>query len=340
MKYARISLAFVSVLMLGASCADKHVLDQVAPSQSDAIVLPDQAAILTDQLVKPIGMSVDQKGQVWVTQSGNGQNNGSVVVVRPNGEVQTVFSGFGSQVLPNGEIGGLGHLLYRDGVLYILDGLNGRLYAADVYNYKKGDAPQPASSVPYIDIKPFVLSQNLSDPLDSNLYDLTFGPDGHLYIADAGANAIIKVNFARRALSVFARIPNINPQVQAVPTGIIFDGSKFLVTTLTGFPFSAGAARIYQISTSGVVSVYRTGFTALTSLTQAERGGLLVTEYGQFAFTPPTFVGWLPNSGRVANDAGTTVLGGQDRLTDIERVNPQTYYVLSTGAGTIRKLKY
>ncbi|MCC3156218.1 ScyD/ScyE family protein [Hymenobacter sp. 15J16-1T3B] len=341
MLHARSLLA--ASLLLATACAKQTDLDQIAPSATTA--QDAQTTLLTDQLVKPIGLSVDNRNRVWVSQSGTGQNDASVAVVTPNGDVQTAFVGFGSAVLPNGELGALNHVLYRDGVLYILDGLNGRLYLADVSGYKNHDAPVAASTLPYISIKPFVLSQNLSTPLDSNLYDLTFGPDGHLYIADAGANAIIKVNLATQALSVFARIANITPpsapnQIQPVPTGIIYDGSKFLVTTLTGFPFLAGAAKILQISTSGVVSDYRTGFTALTNLAPAGNGGLLVTEYGRFVFNPPTTVGWQPSTGRVATDAGVTVAGGQDRITDIERLNPQFYYVLSNGAGTIQKLKY
>ncbi|TGD77818.1 ScyD/ScyE family protein [Hymenobacter wooponensis] len=340
MKYSRLCLAVLVTGLLAAGCADKNGFEQVAPNQSDAKAMPDQAAVVVDGLASPIGMSVDKKGLIWVSQSGTGQNDGSVVVVAHNGDVQTVFTGFGSARLPNGELGGLGHVLYNDGVLYILDGLNGRLYIADVSKYKAKDAPVSASKLPFIELKTFVYSQNLSTPLDSNLYDLTFGPDGHLYIADAGANAIIKVNLSTRQPSVFARIPNINPMTQPVPTGIIYEGNRFLVTTLTGFPFTTGAAKILQISTSGVVSDYRTGFTALTNLAPTRNGGLLVTEYAQFKFTPPTFVGWLPSTGRVATEAGATVVGGLDRLTDIERINPNFYYVLSTGSGTISKIKY
>lgn len=346
MKYTRLCLALLLPAFMIAGCADKNGFEEVSPAQAaDAKVVPDQAGILTDDLAKPIGLSVDNKGQVWVSQSGTGNNDGSVVVVRPNGEVLPVFTGFGSAVLPNGELGGLGHVLYQNGKLYILDGLNGRLYIADVASYKQKDAPRLASSLPYIAIKDFVYSQNLSNPLDSNLYDLTFGPDGNLYIADAGANAIISVNLSTKALSVFARIPNITPpsatsQIQPVPTGIIYDGSKFLVSTLTGFPFIAGAAKVLQISNTGVVTDYRTGFTALTNLALTKDNGLLVTEYAQFRFTPPTFVGWLPSTGRVATESGATVLGGLDRLTDIERINPNFYYVLSTGEGSIRKIKY
>ncbi|SFP78592.1 ScyD/ScyE family protein [Hymenobacter arizonensis] len=339
MQKAHTSFALALSLFLAVSCTNNKDAEQIAPSLSAEASQSSKDGILTSELSKPIGMSIDQKNQIWVSQSGTGKNDGSVVVVTPNGRVQTAFTGFGSQVLPNNELGGLGHVLYQDGMLYVLDGLNGRLYIIDVSSYKAKDAPVPASSLNFIAIKPFVLSQNLSNPLDSNLYDLTFGPDGRLYIADAGANAIISVNLATKALSVFARIPNATPTIQAVPTGIIYDGSKFLVSTLTGFPFVTGLAKVLQISTSGVVSDYRSGFTALTNLAPAKGDDLLVTEYARFVFSPPV-VGWQPSTGRVANAAGTTVLGGLNEITDIERINPNFYYVLSTAEGTIQKLKY
>lgn len=78
---------------------------------------------------------------------------------------------------------------------------------------------------------------------DSHPYNLTKGADGHIYISDAGANAIIRRESAGH-YSALAEIPGFAnptpvgpPQVEAVPTSILFDGHDFLVTTLTGFPF-------------------------------------------------------------------------------------------------------
>lgn len=105
---------------------------------------------------------------------------------------------------------------------------------------------------------------------------MTPGPDGALYFADAGANAII-----RRAktgeLSVLAEIPGIPnltpvgpPVTQSVPTGLVYDGQNFLVSTLLGFPFPAGKAMVYQVTTAGKVSVYQSGFNSLTGVKLGE----------------------------------------------------------------------
>ena len=292
-------------------------------------------------------MSVAPNGRVWVSEGGTGNNDGRVSVVSGTGQVYPVFTGFQSVVLPaEGEVSSLGHVLYRDGILYILGGYSGRLYRVDVSGYRLGDPTRPASSLASEDIGTFARSQNLSDPIDSNIYNMTFGPDGSLYITDAGANAIIRRDKDSGALSVFARFPNITlqnqpaPQTQPVPTGIVHDGSRFLVSLLTGFPFAAGSAKIMQVSNSGVVSDYRTGFTTLTDIELTANKAPIVTQLAEFVFQPPTNVGFQPNTGAVRNESGTVLLGGLSRPTDIERIGGNTYYVLTRDNGTIRRVTF
>lgn len=331
MNYKRYLLSATLLLTLATGCNDIDGLDGL---------LASHRPILTDDLVNPIGLSVAPNGRVWVSESGTGGNDGRVSVVSGTGQVYPVFTGFQSDLRPDGEITGVGHVLYKNGILYILGGYSGKLYRVDVSGYRLGDPARPASSLTSFDIGTFVLSQNLSDPIDSNLYNMTFGPDGNLYIVDSGANAIIKRDKDSGALSVFARFPNITPQTQPVPTGIVHDGSKFLVSLLTGFPFTTGAAKIMQVSNSGVVSDYRTGFTTLTDIELTANKAPVVTQLAEFVFQPPTNVGFQPNTGAVRNESGTVLLGGLDRPTDIERISGSTYYVLTTSNGTIRRVTF
>jgi hypothetical protein len=331
MNYKRYLLSATLLLALTTGCNDIDGLDGL---------LASQRPILTDDLVNPIGMSVAPNGRVWVSESGTGGDDGRVSVVSGTGQVYPVFTGFQSDLRPDGEITGIGHVLYRDGILYILGGYSGKLYRVDVSTYRLGDPARPVSSLTSEDIGTFVLSQNLSDPIDSNLYNMTFGPDGSLYIVDAGANAIIRRDRDSGRLSVFARFPNITPQTQPVPTGIVHDGSRFLVSLLTGFPFATGAAKIMQVSNSGVVSDYRTGFTTLTDIELTASKAPIVTQLAEFVFQPPTNVGFQPNTGAVRNESGTVLLGGLSRPTDIERISGNTYYVLSNEKGTIRRVTF
>ncbi|HEX8427452.1 ScyD/ScyE family protein [Hymenobacter sp.] len=231
------------------------------------------------------------------------------------------------------------HLLYDDGTLYILEGGTGRLYSVDVSSFRPGDPPRAAQNLVSEDIGTFVRAQRLTNPVNTNLYNLTFGPDGSLYIVDSGANAIIKRNSNTKALSVFARLPNVTPTAEAVPTSIVYNGQKFLVSTLSGAPFIAGTAKIYQVDLAGNVSDFRSGFTTLTDITLSDNNNPIVTEYGRFALSPPP-PGFVARTGRIANGAGTALLDLLDRPTDIERASPRTYYVLNNGDGTIQKLTY
>lgn len=331
MNYKHYLLSATVLLTFATGCNDLDGLDGL---------LASQRPILTDKLINPIGMSVAPNGRVWVSETGTGSNDGRVSVVSGTGQVYPVFTGFQSDLRPDGEVTGVGHVLYKDGILYILGGYTGRLYRVDVSGYRLGDSPRSASSLTSEDIGTYVLSQNLSDPIDSNIYSMTFGPDGNIYIVDAGANAIIKRDKDSGVLSVFARFPNLNPRTQPVPTDIVHDGSRFLVSLLTGFPFTAGSAKIMQVSNSGVVSDYRTGFTTLTAIELTASKAPVVTQLAEFVFQPPTNVGFQPNTGAVRNEAGTVLLGGLEQPTDLERISGSTYYILSSGDGTIRRVTF
>lgn len=309
---------------------------------SDPELVPDPTSFTAQSfatgLTLPIGMSFDGSGQAWVTQSGTGNQDAQVSLITPDGKVSPVITGLAS-TLANGSIEGIGHLLYRDGMLYVLEGGTGKLYSLDVSGFKAGNTPYVASSLSGEDIGTFVRAQKLTNPLNTNLYNLAFGPDNNLYITDSGANAIIKRDSKTKQLSVFAKLPNVSATVETVPTGIVFDGTNFLVTGLSGFPFTAGAAKIYQVTPAGVVSDYQAGFTTLTDLALSATNKPIVVQYGSFSLTPPA-VGFTAKSGLITDGNKTPLMTGLDRPTDIERVGDRTYYVLSWGSGTLQKLTY
>lgn len=296
------------------------------------------AQTIASNLVSPIGMSVDGSGQAWISLSGTGKNDAQVALVTTDGKVSPVLTGLTS-VFANGETQGVGHVLYHEGTLYALDGAAGKLYTLDVSAFKPGDTPYAASNLSAENIGAFVLAQKLTTPLNTNLYNLTVGPDNNIYLVDSGANAVIKRDSKTRVLSVFAKLPNVNAATEAVPTGIVYDGSNFLISGLSGAPFIPGSTKIYLVSNAGVVSDYQTGFTTLTDITLSANNKPLVVEYGQFSLTPPN-IGFTPKTGRVADAAKATLLGALDRPTDIERVDDRTYYVLCSGDGTLQKLTY
>ena len=294
--------------------------------------------VVASGLTLPMGMSFDGLGRAWVTEAGTGNSDARVSLITKEGQVYPVITGLAS-TLTDEDIAGIGHVLYREGILYILEGGTGSLYIVNVAGFKPGDAPVNASTLPKEDIGTFVKAQMLTNPINTDVYNLTFGPDDNLYIVDSGANAIIKRDSRTKALSVFAKIPNLAATVGSVPTRITYDGKKFLVSSLSGFPFTAGISKIFRVDLAGNVTDYQTGYTTLTDITLSANDKPIGIQYAQFSLAPP-IPGFQPKTGLITNGDKETLLSGLDLPTDIEQVNDRLYYVLNRGDGTLVKLTF
>jgi hypothetical protein len=124
--------------------------------------------------------------------------------------------------------------------------------------------------------------------------------------------------------------------IHSVPTGIAFDGQRFFVSTLTGFPFPAGKARIYQVNLSGDVSVYKEGFTTLTDITLDAKHQPVVLQFAEFG---PQ--GFMPNTGRltrVTAQQNALLVDQLNQPTSVAKRDAKTYYVNSLADGKIMKV--
>ena len=294
-------------------------------------------------LAAPIGMALDAKGNLWVTEIGTGNNDGKVLMITENGTKYTVIEGFPSEFNEQDQTSvGLNHLLVKDGIVWILHAF-GELYKFDMASYHPGDAPAKAEDLATEDIGTFVLEYEFAeDTGESNPFNLTAGPEGDLFINDAAANAIIRRSKTGQ-LSVFATFPNIPnplpigpPSIHSVPTGIAYDGHRFFVSTLTGFPFPTGKARIYQVNMAGEVSVYKEGFTMLTDISLDAKHQPLALQFAEFGEQ-----GFKPNTGRLTRVTPDSSLVLVDKLnlpTSVAKRNANTYYVNSLAEGKIKKI--
>lgn len=309
-------------------------------------------------LASPMGIETDSYGNIWVSESGTDtldskgstyNNDGKVIVITAGGRKYDAIINLSTyQNVHSGELQGTVNISRDGNTMYVLSG--DYLYRADISHFRPGDKPIDASTIPSEDIAS-VISQipSPNNPeQDSHPYNLTKGPDGDLYITDAGANAIVHRKGVNN-YSILAEIPAVTntsfpglggPTAQSVPTSIWYDGSNFLVTTLTGFPFNAGQAIIYKVSMSGNLSIYQNGFTMLVDQAPGSYPNHIVVQYAS-SFNPAT--GYSPNSGSLLWVNGSTtqlITGGINQPASIKQVNDHTWYVTSLGDGTVLKVAY
>jgi hypothetical protein len=301
-------------------------------------------------LHSPIGMVMDKKQNLWVTEAGTGNNDSQLTLITPAGKKHVVAEGFPSIIRQMENIAvGLHHLVIRGNEVLLVhsNGVDaGFLYTLDISKYKVGDPPVKASDLEKIDISTFI--KNELDVEYSNPYDILLGLNEDIYIVDAGANAIIKIDKSGTQ-SLMASIPGIQnptpigpPFLESVPTGIIWDGDNFLITTLNGFPFPQGHARVLQMDLDGNVMEYRSGFNSLTGITLSSSKKQVVIEYATFVTPPGPWAGWQANTGKLLllGDSETTVLmEGLNTPTAVVSSAGGFYYVNSFSDGKIIKIK-
>lgn len=327
---------FIFMLIFCMACNDDD-------NEPEVIPVFELRTIATG-LAGPMGLEVDSNDNIWVAIPGTANNDGKIVIINPNGEKHDAIINLPSRLHPGGdELEGPAHLLLDGGSLYILAA--NYLFKVNISNYTVGQPPIDASTLTGEDIAAFVLNYPfVNNANDSHPYNMVKGPNGDLYITDAGANAIIHRKGVGDYL-VLAEVPSIAnptpvgpPMVQSVPTGIVLDGQDFLVTTLLGFPFPEGKAVVYKISMNGVVSVYQDGFTSLVDIAKGYKNGYLVLQFGTFGAT-----GFNPNTGGLYLIDGASKTKWADSLNmpvDIKQTNENTWFISSMGDGSILKATY
>ena len=127
-----------------------------------------------------------------------------------------------------------------------------------------------------------------ADHPDSNPYGVAW--DGQdLIVADAGANNVLRVSLDGDIEVVAVLPPRMVPSppfipgdempMESVPTNVaVGPDGNYYVAELTGFPFVAGEANIYQITPDGDVSVFSDGYTNLGDLAFDANGNLWALE--------------------------------------------------------------
>lgn len=286
----------------------------LAPLTASALA---QEALTVPNLGNPRGLSVADGALLIAEQKG-----GKILSVAADGTVTPVVEGLvtGSYTSPEGPtvVGVNAVSKSGDTYFFTIGGSLGTVAGSEsVYTFKAGEAPKLLA-----DLGAYEKANNTGNDvtpegkpdIDSNPYDLVADGKGGAYVVDAAANAIFHVD-AAGTIAIHAQFPDREnplvgtvggPTIDQVPTGITLgpDGALY-VTTLTGFPFPGGAARVYRVAEDGTTTVYAEGLTAATDLAFDADGSLLVTEFST------DFLKQAPgNLVRIKDGAVTEVAGG------------------------------
>lgn len=283
----------------------------------------DGPVVVAEGFNAPQGVLVAEDGSIWVVDSGVGGDT-EIPAISPQGEQVTATIGDSGQVvriapdgtrtvvamLPSMLIGeeavAGGRLAILDGEVYVTNGVW-------ISDGSEDDAP-PTNVVAVLRVNADGTLDQAAETwtiekeenpaggiVDSHPYGLAVGPDGQLWIADAGGNTLLRADVATGEVSlvaVFDPLPGVFPNpgydgemlTDPVPTGVAFDDEgNALVSLLSGFPFVPGSAKVLKVTPDGDVSVYADGLTMLTDLRRGPDGEFYAVQFAVFTDQGPEF---------------------------------------------------
>ncbi len=259
--------------------------------------------------------------------TGNEATGVADILVGANGQISLLF-GLGGAAGQRAALGAGGNLLgtlasYNAGTLSVV-----RDYAI------REDANPDNGTFP-----------NGSPEINSNPFGIVEDGTGYA-VADAGANVLWRDN--GYTLFPTQQVDNpLNPGTKAtqdpVPTAVIArQGGGFLVSSLGGFPFTAGESRIFSVGANGdLEGEAKYGLTSVVDIAYAPDGSLLVLE---LASNGLIFGGEGQVRRLLANGTSAVVIGGLVSPTSMAFGGDGRIYIADNGQsgtdGLVLSFKY
>ena len=321
------SLFLVPVLVLPALAQD------ATPEASGDMMMPNT---LVGGLNNPRGISYDADGNLLIAEAGMGGSE--VLMSTPDGDISAGFSsqitmvdasgassvalhGLFSVGTPSGEVTGVAAVYSEGDSLWLaVSGGGPAPNPQPFYGDGVVEVDSNGRIVTFIDTFAYELANNPdgADVVDSNVNNLTWGPDGTLYIVDTGANAILSWT-AEDGLSTFM-VWKDDP----VPTVMRFADDGSIYVGFLGQGLAPGAAKVEHWSADGQTLMDTFGgMTTITDIAIGQDGNIyaveLLTEFGA--------QGPVPNSGAV-------VMVTADGATPVAEHLPQPYALAQAPDGS------
>jgi sugar lactone lactonase YvrE len=324
----------------------------------------DNPTVVANGFNGPMGVLVTDSG-VWIVDSGFGGDN-RIEITDPNtgmpgtvtfGETARVLrvetdgslteiGALPSMTIPTGEAMGGGRIAALGGSVYATSGGWGDATGTD-------PGPRMASVVRIgtdgiHEVTNAFAFEKTNNPdgnlVESNPFGLIAGPDGKLWMTDAAANTLLKLDpetGEMELVAVFGPVPSPIPnpnhngklETDAVPTGLAFgaDGSVF-VAILPGFPLMPGHSKIVRIDPDGAMSDYATNLTTIVDLRVGPDGQMYAVSFARFTDQGPE-----PMSGAVLRiregEVSEVVLSSLSFPTSIDFNEHGDAYVTTNGFG-------
>jgi len=310
--------------------------------------------VVADGLANPRGIVLGDDGTIYVAEAGLGGTEaftappyppstrgmtGRVTRIAPGGGKTTVAANLPSLSLGgqgNAFVLGPGGMILANGALWLVTGAmaNGYPPAPNAASVLRVD-PQSGAVRQVADLAAFERANNPDTfELTADPYGIAMGADGNLYVADAGANDLIRVNpqtGQATLVTVFAGIPapaanaarGGRSETDPVPSNVVVgpDGNLY-VGLLTGFPTVKGGAKVLRVTPGDAV----TGLTSVSWVTFGPDNLLYIVEFGVEA----------PDSGRIlrvlADGTKQSVAEGLNALNGVAFDKAGNLYVAVNGS--------
>ena len=325
--------------------------------------LAQQGTVIADGFNGPMGVLAAPDGSIWVVDSGLGGelsmemfnpeagemtmvsigDSSRVVRVAPDGS-QAVMATLPSLAMGQETVGGArlallnGEVYATSGVWVEFSGPDALPLMGSVVRLHPGGVSEVANAWVF---------ENLANPdrfiRESHPYGLLAGPDGMLWVADAGANTVYKVDPMTSSIELVAVLDGLpgpfpNPargdrmESDPVPTGITLgaDGNVY-IATLPGFPFAPGSSSVMRLGADGSLEMYAGGLTMTTDLQAGPDGELYAVQFAVWGEQGPQ-----PGSGalvRVGMGTVSPVIEGLVFPTSVSFDADGNAYVTTNGVG-------
>lgn len=278
-KRYQIAGSVLGLMMLAGSSA--AMAQESSPAAGGPSLFPSSCTVIAGGLDQPRFLALGADGTVYVTEAGSGGDellgptdagtgegtpivgegegdegpppargaSGQVTAIAPDGTMTVAADGLPSY----GGVGPVG-IVEDDGILTISVGGA----AVDMGNSMGLDVepvlyenslvlidPSSGNIAPIAELGHFEVDQNPDGAdVNPNLYQLAVGPDGWLYVTDAGGNTIYKVDPATGAGALVTVIPPLSVLLggtpgadpstdrQPVPVGVGFDAEGAMYVSL------------------------------------------------------------------------------------------------------------